>query len=98
MSTHVLLSFDLKQNTSSEARKVFDEALERCGWRDCLEVGSTKTKVFAVSGNAAEAKTYAYMEVYEATLSAKVKEVSCVIHCGDSAPLQRTFLQGSTSW
>lgn len=98
MHTHVLLSFDLKQNTTNETRKVFDEILEQWGWKDCHEVGSTKTKVFSVGGRTAEAKTYAYMEVYEATISAKVKEVSCVIHCGDSEPLQRTFLQGSVSW
>lgn len=92
MHTHVLLSFDLKQNTSNDARKLFDEALERCGWKDCPEVGSTKTKVFTVGGLTAEAKSGAYMEVYEATLSASIKEISYVIHCGDSEPLQRTFL------
>lgn len=92
MHTHVLLSFDLKQNTDSETRKLFDEALERHGWTDCPDVASTKTKVFTEVGKAADVKTTAYMEVVGSTLSAKVREISCVIQCGDSAPLQKTYL------
>ncbi|MGY3305603.1 hypothetical protein ACVK1X_004927 [Pseudomonas sp. PvR086] len=92
MHAYVLLSFDLKQNADAETRKSFDEALERCGWKDCPDVASTKTKKFADGGAAGEVKTAAYMEVYESSLSANVKEISCVIHSGDSEPLQRTFL------
>ena len=92
MPTHVLLSFDLKRNTDSETRKLFDEALERFGWKDCVDVGSTKTKVFTDSDLTGEAKTDAYMEVYESTRLAGVKEIAFVIHCGDSDPVQRTFI------
>ncbi|MFJ2357472.1 hypothetical protein [Pseudomonas fluorescens] len=92
MHTHVLLSFDLKQNTDSETRKLFDEALEGRGWKDCSDVGSTKVRVFVEDADISGLKVNAYMEVVDSALRANVKELACVIQCGNSEVLQKTFL------
>lgn len=91
MPTHVLLSFDLKQNTNTEHRDLFDERLEGCGWKDCPEVSSTKTKAFK-GGDVEESRVTAIMEIYEAALHARIKETSFVIQCGNSEPVSKTFL------
>lgn len=91
MHTHVLLSFDLKQNTDTEHRNLFDERLETCGWKDCTDVSSTKTKV-SKSGDLEEIKVAALMEIYEAALHARIKEISFIVQCGNLEPVSKTFL------
>jgi hypothetical protein len=91
MSTHVLLSFDLKQNTDTEHRKLFDQHLETRGWKDCTDVSSTKTKVSQIGG-VEELKVAALMEIYEAALHARIKEISFVVQCGNLEPVSKTFL------
>jgi hypothetical protein len=91
MPTHVLLSFDLKQNTDTEHRDRFDERLEASGWKDCPEVSSTKTKAFK-GEDVEESNVTAIMEIYEAALRANIKETSFVIQCGNLEPVSKTFL------
>jgi hypothetical protein len=91
MNTNVLLSFDLKQNTTTEHRDLFDEYLEGRGWRDCPDVSSTKTKVFK-GGDAEGVKLNAIVEVYEAVHHAKIKETSFVIQCGNLEPVSKTYI------
>ncbi|WP_323146447.1 hypothetical protein [Pseudomonas marginalis] len=91
MNTHVLLSFDLKQNTTTVHRDLFDERLEGCGWKDCPDVSSAKTKAFS-GGDAEESKIIAIMEIFEAALHARIKETSFVIQCGNLEPVSKTFL------
>ncbi|MDY7065673.1 hypothetical protein PsexTeo8_21180 [Pseudomonas extremaustralis] len=91
MNTNVLLSFDLKQNTTTERRALFDEYLEGHGWEDCPDVSSAKTKVFK-GGDAEGAKLNALKEVYEAIHRAKIKETSFVIQCGNLEPVSKTYL------
>ncbi|PMX37080.1 hypothetical protein C1Y24_03510 [Pseudomonas sp. MPR-R2A4] len=87
----MLLSFDLKQNTATENRALFDERLEGRGWKDCPDVSSTKTKAF-IGWDAKEVKLNAIMEVYEAALHASIKETSFVIQCGNLEPVSKTLL------
>lgn len=96
MNTHVLLSFDLKQNTTTERRDLFDERLEGCGWQDCPDVSSTKTKVF-VGRDVEGVKVNATMEIFEAALHARIKETSFVIQCGNLEPVSKTFLHPKLS-
>jgi len=91
MNTNMLLSFDLKQNTTTERRDLFDEYLEGREWKDCPDVGSSKTKVF-MDGNAEGAKLNAIMEVYGAIHHAKIAETSFVIQCGNLEPVIKTYL------
>ena len=91
MQTYVLLSFDLKQSTDTEHRKLFDKHLETYGWRDCTDVSSTKTKVLK-SGDVEELKVAALVEIYEAALHARIKEISFVVQCGNLEPVSKTFL------
>lgn len=90
MNTHVLLSFDLKQNVTTENRKLFDGRLEGRGWKDCPDVSSTKTKAFT-GGNVEDVKLAVVMEIYEAALHAKIKETSFVIQCGNLEPFSKTL-------
>lgn len=91
MNTHVLLSFDLKQNTTPERRALFDEYLEGRDWKDCPDVSSTKTKAF-LGWDAEEVRVNAVMEVYGAALHASIKETSFIVQCGNLEPVSKTFL------
>lgn len=91
MNTNVLLSFDLKQNTTTERRDLFDEYLEGHGWKDCPDVSSAKTKAFK-GGDAEGAEITAVKEVYEAVHHARIKETSFVIQCGNLEPISKTYL------
>lgn len=91
MNTNVLLSFDLKQNITTEHRDLFDEYLEGHGWKDCPDVSSAKTKAFK-GGDAEGAQITAVKEVYEAIYRAKIKETSFVIQCGNLEPVSKTYL------
>lgn len=91
MNTNALLSFDLKQNTNTEHRDLFDEYLDGREWKDCPDVGSSKTKVF-MDGNAGGAKLNAIMEIYGAIHHAKIAETSFVIQCGNLDPVIKTYI------
>lgn len=91
MNTNVLLSFDLKQNTTTERRDLFDEYLEGHGWKDCPDVSSAKTKAFR-GGDAEGAKHNALKEIYEAIHHAKIAETSFVIQSGNLEPISKTYL------
>lgn len=89
MPTHALISYDLKQNTESDARRNFEYALERLEWKDCKSVASTKTNQF--SSDRLDTVMLVIMDITGAAITAKIKEIAYVVQCGNSPPVQKTF-------